>query len=169
MYKKELYTDGSFYVTNCTVNRTEVEYTYGTAPTRYYSWGTGKIGGDLPSDAKTTVSELNPRYSYYLGFDVDTKNKVIAAYSRFTRNGQEYCLKGYDIEAFATNAEILETLFKVEEIDCSFNDNRSYCFDSFDITAYSDGSVSMNGPGEKSENAECYISDDGDFKCLEWQ
>ena len=60
---EELYEDGSFYIANCTVNGDAVDYTYGeqqvTQPTRYYSWSSGSIGGDLPSDAKPTVAELN--------------------------------------------------------------------------------------------------------------
>jgi len=163
---KELYTDGSFYITDCTVNGTEVEYTYGTEPTRYYSWGSGSIGEDLPSDAKSTLTELNPSYPYYLGLDVDSSNKVIAAYACSTFNGQEYCLKGYDTEAFATNTSILEGF--EEEITCNFNETRSYCFDDFDITAYSDGSVSMLGPSNLGDSAECYVSDEGDFGCDEW-
>ena len=127
---EELYEDGSFYIADCTVNGTEVEYTYGEKQInqvykpQYYSWSSGSVGGDLPSDAKPTVAELNPSYPFYLGLDVED-GKISAAYACFTRNGTEYCLKGYDTEAFATNNTILEEAFGKSA--CSFDDGNSSC------------------------------------------
>ena len=162
---EELYEDGSFYIADCTVNGTEVEYTYGEKQInqvykpQYYSWSSGSVGGDLPSDAKPTVAELNPSYPFYLGLDVED-GKVSAAYACFTRNGTEYCLKGYDTEAFATNNTILEEAFGKSA--CSFDVDGSYCSaGGLYVYAYSFGNVIARGGG-----VSCYVSDVGYFVCI---
>ena len=161
---EELYEDGSFYIADCTVNGDEVDYTYGeqqvTQPTRYYSWSSGRVGGDLPSDAKPTVAELNPSYPFYLGLDVED-GKISAAYACFTRNGTEYCLKGYDTEAFATNNTILEEAFGKSA--CSFGDDIPGCSaDGLSAIANSDGSVHAS-----DGSAYCSVDGDGRFECDE--
>ena len=165
---EELYEDGSFYIADCTVNGTEVEYTYGEKQInqvykpQYYSWSSGNVGGDLPSDAKRTVAELNPSHPYYLGLDVED-GKVSAAYVCFKREGNdtEYCLKGYDTEAFATNNTILEEAFGKSA--CSFDDVVSNCSaDGLRADADSDGRVGANVDG-----AGCGVGDDGRFGCIE--
>ena len=125
--KEELYADGSFYIVECTVNGDEVDYTYGTKQItqvykpQYYSWSSGYVGEALPDDAKPTVAELNPSKTFYLGFDVDSSNKVTAAYACFTRNETEYCLKGTtDGSVYETNKTVLEDAFKDVENACSF-------------------------------------------------
>jgi len=176
--KEELYADGSFYVAECTVNGNAVDYTYGeqqgetpdveeTPSTQvykpqYYSWTVyGEIGGDLPSDAKPTVAELNSSYPFYLGLDVDADNKVTAAYACFTRNETEYCLKGYDTEAYETNNTVLEDAFKDVENACFFDDGSSTCYaDGLYADADSRGIVrAYDG------NSRCYVDADGSFGC----
>ena len=164
---EELYADGSFYITDCKVNDVEVDYTYGTQQvsktTRYYSFSSGNIGGNLPVDAKTTVSELNPSYPFYLGLDVDADNKISAAYACFVRNETEYCLKGYDTETFATNNTVLEDAFKDVENACSFEDAFSGCgADGLNAVAYSNGLVSAY-----YGSAVCHVYSDGYFGCDE--
>ena len=131
---------------------------------RYYSWSYGGVGRDLPSDAKTTVSELNPSYPFYLGLDVDSNNKVTAAYACFVRNETEYCLKGYDREAFAINTEIIKDAYaEVVDTACSFGDVDSTCrADGLGADADSDGVV-----GAYDGHAVCYVSDYGNFECYE--
>ena len=156
---EELYADGSFYIADCTVNGDSVDYTYGeqqiTQPARYYSWSSGNVGEALPDDAKSTVEELNPSYPFYLGLDVDADNKVSAAYACFTRNETEYCLKGGDVEAFATNTEVLEEAFGASA--CSCDDGYSSCYaDGLNVNAYSDG-----------DDARCHANSGGSFECYE--
>ena len=168
--KEELYADGSFYISECTVNGDSVDYTYGTQqitqvykPQYYSGMSYGEIGADLPSDAKTTVAELNPSYPVYLGLDVDADNKVSAAYACFTRNETEYCLKGYDTEAFATNNTVLEDAFKDVENACSFADGSSDC-SADGLLAHAD---SFGDVHASDDIAVCYVYYDGLFNCSE--
>ncbi len=144
---EELYEDGSFYIANCTVNGTAVDYTYGEQQVtqvykpQYYSWSSGSVGGNLPGDAKQTVSELNPGHPFYLGFDIE-EGKVSAAYTCFTRNETEYCLKGYDTGSFETNTNILKDAFKDSLDSCSLANNGYTCIaDGFNVSEYSEGQV----------------------------
>jgi len=177
---QELYEDGSFYIADCTVNGDEVEYTYGEKQTtqvykpQYYSWSTGNVGGELPSDAKTTVSDIDTKgYPYYLGLDVDANNKVSAAYACFTKNGTEYCLKGYDTEvfdteAFNTNADIIKDAFSdVLDTDVCYSGNTDFrCYEGiYYVDAYSSGDVIASDGGYY---AGCYVSEDGYFECSEY-
>ena len=166
---EELYEDGSFYIADCTVNGTEVEYTYGEKQInqvykpQYYSWSSGSVGGDLPSDAKPTVAELNPSKPFYLGLDVED-GKVSAAYVCFKREGNdtEYCLKGYDREAFATNNTILEEAFGKSA--CSFAVGNFYCdADGLHVIAYSNGTV-----GAVDGDVEISVDVGGTFYCIEY-
>jgi len=165
--KEELYSDGSFYIAECTVNGDEVDYTYGTKrqvyKPQYYSWiDHADLGENLPSDAKTTVTELNPSYPFYLGLDVDSNNKVTAAYSCFVRNETEYCLKGFDETAFTTNTDIIKDAYAdvVDTDVCSF-DGASYCVVD-DLYVYTDS----NGYVEVDINvAGCCAGCDAGFGC----
>jgi prepilin-type N-terminal cleavage/methylation domain-containing protein len=171
---------GKVSLEGCTVNGGEKTYNYGIEeetpndgdipeveePTstqvykpQYYSRSGGDIGEVLPSDAKTTVSELNTSYPFYLGLDVDADNKVTAAYSCFVRNNTEYCLKGYDTEAFATNTEVLTEAFG--EDNCSFDDDDSSCdAGGLYAGAASDGFVSARG-----DAVRCDVVSGGRFAC----
>ena len=162
---EELYEDGSFYIADCIVNGDEVEYTYGeqqvTQPTRYYSWSSGSVGDEITSiDAKRTVAELNPSHPYYLGLDVED-GKISAAYACFTRNGTEYCLKGYDTEAFATNNTILEEAFGKSA--CSFGGADSRCR----AVGLDAGATSAGNVRARDDSAACAVIDDGGFVCRE--
>ena len=134
---------------------------------QYYSWSYGTVGGDLPSDAKITVAELNPSYPFYLGLDVEA-GKVTAAYACFTRNETEYCLKGY-YEGFNTNDYeknkiVLEDAFKDVENACSFVDGSSYCgADGVYADADSIGHVGSSG-----DDAVCIVNSGGHFECYEY-
>ena len=110
--KEELYADGSFYITDCTVNGNAVDYTYGEKqyvqvykPQYYGDWSFSGIVG-------TTAAPVNPSTvapegkNFYLGYDV-TDGVVSIGYVCFVRNETEYCLKGLDAEAFSKNTEVL--------------------------------------------------------------
>ena len=164
---QELYEDGSFYIADCAVNGTEVDYTYGEKQelpsTRYYSWSSGNVGGELPDDAKPTVAELNLGIPFYLGLDIDSNNKVTETYVCFVRNKVEYCIKGYEPEAFATNTEIIKEAYVdlVDTNDCSFSDSYSGCYTGdLNTSLRLDGSVYVD-----DGHAQCDVSSDGGFRC----
>ena len=171
---EELYADGSFYIANCTANGDAVDYTYGEQQVtqvykpQYYSWiSNGNIGEDLPDDAKTTVAELNPNYPFYLGLDVDSNNKITTAYVCFVRNETEYCLKGYDTDAFATNTEIIKDAYAdvVDTAACSFGvEIISVCTDIFQVQAKPDGYVTAN---DSKLRVGCDVFSNGNFSCIE--
>ena len=166
---QELYEDGSIYLADCTVNGTSVEYTYGEQQVtqvykpQYYSWSSGTVGESLPSDAKTTVGELNPSYPFYLGLDVDSNNKVTAAYACFLRNETEYCLKFNDR---VKSEKIIKETFKDVENICSFDDTEyRFCAGNPDIltfAVYANGSIYMTNGGP-----ECYVYSNGNFECAD--
>ena len=171
---------GKVSLDKCTVNNGEKTYNYGMEEDetpdngetpdssstqvykpQYYIWGTGYIGEELPSYAKPNVSDINTKgYPFYLGLDVDANNTVTAAYACFTRNNTEYCLKGYDTEAFATNNTVLEEAFGASA--CSFGGGSRCSADGLTVNAYSGGIVDASGG-----NATCYVYDDGSFSCFE--
>lgn len=129
---------------------------------QYYSWVGGNIGGDLPSDTKENVSQVDTKgYPFYLGLDVDSNNKVSAAYVCFTRNETEYCLKGYDTEAHETNRSILEGLCNDVGSDCS-GDSTPFEADGLRANAYSGGSV---GVSDVSTSTYCEVFTNGGFGC----
>ena len=154
--KEELYADGSFYIADCTVNGDVVDYTYGEQPlkqlTRYYTWDlSGTLGETVvptnPSSVPPTGKKL------YLGYEVDANNKVSTAYVCFKKeeNGTEYCLKGYDIDAYA---DVVDTNA------CSFFDFSSSCHaGGLFADASSIGNVSAS-----NGSAECAVDGDGDFE-----
>ena len=164
--------DGPF-----TVSFGDIELTYSTISNyvveeektqvykpQYYSWSSGNVGGDLPSDAKTTVAELNPSYPVYIGLDVE-EGKVTAAYACFVRNETEYCLKGYDTGAFATNTDIIiDGYADVVDTDaCSFAVDDSLCYgDGSNARATSSGYVSAD-----DGDGRCIVSDGGSFDCYD--
>ena len=136
---------------------------------QYYSWtSSGSIGGDLPSDATENVSELDTKgYPFYLGLDVDGDNKVTAAYSCFTRNGTEYCLKYGE---YATNQDILEEAFKDVENACSLEENYSFkCIvDDLHVYAFAVTGEVNAGYGYPYEgDTHCYVNGDGYSMCRE--
>ena len=163
---EELYEDGSFYIADCTVNGTEVEYTYGEKQInqvykpQYY--GDLSFNGTVgETTAPSNPSSVPPTdKNYYLGYDVED-GKVSAAYVCFKREGNdtEYCLKGYDTEAFATNNTILEEAFGKSA--CSFDDDDSSCdAGGLAARAYSYGFVDAGG-----DIAYCIVLDSGYFIC----
>ena len=177
---------GKVTLEGCTVNGGTKEYSYGIEEETPDS---GEIpdSGETPSaqvykpqyyyfgfDLRGTVGEIaapaNPSTvaptgkKYYLGYDV-TNGVVSTGYVCFVRNETEYCLKGYDTEAFATNTEIIKDAYAdvVEDLDaCSFEVGRSYCrADGLYANAYSIGDVLAS-----DDIAECRVN--GSFECNEW-
>ena len=171
--KEELYADGSFYMAECTVNGDEVDYTYGEQQItqvykpQYYYFGYDFSGtvGTTAAPAESERLTVPPTGEIrYLGYDV-TDGKVTAAYACFTRNETEYCLKGFDEEAFATNTEIIKDAYSdvVDTDACSFDVDDSYCnADGLDADAYSDGHVDAI-----VASAVCLVDSDGSFVCYE--
>ena len=161
---EELYKDGSFYITGCTVNGDAVKYTYGTPkyePQYYY------FGFDWNGTVGETAEPANPSSVAptgeirYLGYDV-TDGKVTAAYACFTRNDVEYCLKPND---YAKSIEIIKDAYAdvVDTEACSFDGVYSSCkADGLIAFADSNGFVDANGGG-----VSCYVDGGGRFECGE--
>ncbi len=170
---EELYEDGSFYIADCTVNGDEVEYTYGTQQVtqvykpQYYYFGYD-FSGTLGTTAAPAESErltVPPTGEIrYLGYDV-TDGVVTSAYACFTRNDVEYCLKGYDIEAFATNNTVLEEAYADVENVCSTEDSFTYCYaDGLDVIS---SAGSRGGVWASDGSVSCDVYSDGRFDCYE--
>ena len=128
----------------------------------YYSWGTGQIGGSLPSDADSDLSKVVTDGYPYLKIDSADGETIDAAYACFQKDGKKYCLKGNDTEAYSANEDIIKEAFKeVLGTSSCFDDEDGYrCqYGSFDVFAYPDGMV-----GTTDYHGLCYISDN-DFEC----
>ena len=166
---EELYKDGSFYLADCKVNDTAVEYTYGTKKhePQYYYFGYDFSGtvGTTAAPAESERLTVPPTGEIrYLGYDV-TDGKVSAAYACFTRNETEYCLKGYDAEAFATNTEIIIDAYSdvANTNACAFNARFFGCSaGGLDANAYSYGYVNAT-----DVDAYCIVNSEGSFECDE--
>lgn len=98
-----------------------------------------------------------------MGLDVDSNDIVTAAYTCFTRNDTEYCLKGGDEAAYDTNKTLVSEAFKDVEIDCHSGNNVYSCdVGSFIINIFSLYSEATNGGG----TAKCQA--DTSFGCFEY-
>ena len=179
----EIYENGNIYLEGCTVNNSTEKYDYGEKQEetsddeiggdtttqvykpQYYSWSSGYIEEDLPSDATENVSELDTKgYPFYLGLDVDSNNKVTAAYACFTRNGTEYCLKGNDTSegVYSTNQDIIRDAFSDVLDACSFEGVSSNCdTDGLYAIASSNGFVDVY-----DDYAHCSVYSSGFFECF---
>ena len=147
---EELYVDGSFYITDCTVNGNKVEYTYGEQQVTQvykpqYYWFDFDFEGYLgETNLPTNPSIVPPQgKNVYIGYDVED-GVVTAAYACFTRNDVEYCLKGKDKDVFATNTNIIKEAYSdvVDTDACSFDVDSSHCSDvGLSSAAATDGSM----------------------------
>ncbi len=164
----EIYSDGNIWLKDCTVNDSPVEYEYGKKiimPGSYYGWWLVDenltVGGSLPNELLQNPPEGK---EFYLKLDTDG-NTVSSAYACFKRKGNEYCLKGYDKEAFEANTEIIKNAFsdKVNTNSCSFSASSSYCYvGSLNVHAYSDGLVDAF-----DVVSDCRVVSGGTFACVE--
>ena len=131
---EELYTDGSFYIADCTVNGKLVDYTYGEKQElpstqvykpQYYYFGydwSGRVGETAAPANPSTVPPTGK--NHYLGYDVSSDNKVSVAYVCFVKNGTEYCLKGgTEGTAYETNKTVLDDAYKDVEGACLLSDD----------------------------------------------
>ena len=77
--------------------------------TMYYSY-------DLSGTINVTAAPAEPSTepptgkNVYIGYNI-SEGKVSAAYICFKRNGEQYCLKGYDTNAFSDNTDVLRGAF----------------------------------------------------------
>ena len=164
----QIYSDGTIYLSECMVNDVAVEYTYGEKQNiRYYGWWSQsenlKVGGELPEELSLTPPSDK---MIYLGIDTDG-SKVIAAYACFKRNGNEYCLKGYDPNVYEENQKILQEAFKSDIVFCSFDSSPSFCMDtsvgesSFEVGTSQEGNVKAY----IDSAVGCEVTSDDTFYC----
>jgi len=167
--KEELYSDGSFYIAECTVNGDSVDYTYGEQqytqiykPQYYYFGENIEV---LTSDAKTSALEIDTLgLPFYLGLDVDSNNYITGAYTCFVRNEREYCLKAWEEKEYETNVQILQDAYN--DNVCSFEEDSSYCRDDgLEVSVNSMGIVIVGTVGDNLENVYGYCTVDGIFSC----
>ncbi len=167
----EIYSDGTIWLKDCTVNDKPVEYEYGKYKQVYkpdfYWYGTTQTNkvGDLFSEEK---SETPPAgHDFYIGIDVDDSNKVTSAYACFNRNGNVYCIKGADPTAYDTNVSIMKDAFKdVVDSSCYIYDHLPFGSD-FNC---GDDSVAVKadtsgGLIEGHVEGGCVVNTDGVFYC----
>ena len=170
---EELYVDGSFYIADCTVNGAEVDYTYGEQQVtqvykpQYYYFGydwNGTVGETVALGEAERLTVPPSDKNFYLGYDVENE-KVSVAYTCFTRNETEYCLKGHETESYAKNVEIIKDAFRdvVNTDACSFDGNSSHCIiDGLSAGAFSNGYVAAY-----YGNLVCFVINDGTFGCTQ--
>ena len=156
-----LNTDGTIYLDKCTVNGNAVDYKYGEYKQIYkpdfYGWWTSvfSIGGNLPEELLTIPPEDK---TVYLGFDKN-ENVVLAAYSCFKKDEDEYCLKGFDPSAYEVNKKIMIDTFGASS--CS-EDYQFICKDDYlEVHLDSENSYVYAYNGSSS----CDVNSSGNFYC----
>ena len=123
---------------------------------------TGTVG---ETSAPTSPSTEPPAgKNFYLGYDV-SGGKISAAYACFKRNGNEYCLKGYDEDSYTTNVEIIKDAYKevVDTDACSSDDDYLNCD--------ADGLFAQASSGRyvyaSDDYWDCHVGGYGYFECVE--
>ena len=164
----EIYSDGTIYLAECTVNDVAVEYEYGEKQNiRYYGWWSPdenlKIGGELPEELSLTPPSDK---KIYLGIDTDG-SKIKAAYACFKMNNENYCLKGADETAVTSNHDMMREAFS-ETGECYFDEDGSDYNDechgeSIIVQAHPSGDVSTI----VVDTSYCYVFHDGTFYCYD--
>ena len=141
---EELYSDGGFYITDCTVNGIEVDYTYGeqqvTESPRYYAWNlSGRVGETVaPTEAERLTFPPTGK-DVYLAYEINKAGVISTAYSCFKRNNIEYCLKPND---FDTSTDIIKEAY-ADDTDYCFFDGDYYACEVIGlyVFVYSNGRV----------------------------
>lgn len=148
---KNVNDDMTVYLANCTVDGKQVEgYSYGTEEVNKYIYiwyeGTRVNGPALNSTINPLdYSETKPTNTdWYLKLKIDKNNKVTEGYACATYTEDEYCIKGWDLEAYNENIEILRGL-NGKGLTCSFNDNNASCDDgSINLFTNNEGYASVD-------------------------
>ncbi len=126
---------------------------------QYYSSSTNTLKeGESFSGDKSSYSPSDK--SIYLGLDL-TGEKISSLYVCFTRNDEEYCLKGNDVNEYETNTEVLEYAFRDNANACTIENNSITCTinEQIEAKANYDGSVSVT---DKTTESSCSCSYNGD-------
>lgn len=135
----KVYSDGTVYLSGCTVGGKVVNYTYGiekssseesdennSSALLYY---TRDLAGTIDeTDAPTSPGPKPNDKDVYLGYKV-SNGKISEVYVCFVRNSNEYCLKGNDTNALEDNETILRTAFNdiVSTEACNFSGRPTGC------------------------------------------
>ena len=151
----------------------EVEYVQVFKP-QYYGWDVyGRIGFDDSNLTSNLSAYQNPPSGkeFYLGFDVES-NKITAAYICFMKNGNEYCIKGYDSSSYSENIEVVNSLFG--EDYCGIDEDPTYACDCDICTG--EGTVRVDPSYINVEEYPeldynhyigCQVDNNGNFECVD--
>ncbi len=171
----KLYKDGALYLADCKVDGKEVKYEYGEyvekqiTAGQYYWYGIDindkhYIEGNISNESAalpTNLLDTPPAgKTYYLKLHTDDGKNTTAAYICIKKDGNEYCLKGFDPEAYTSNQEIMEKAF--DESSLMFGDAYLLHTDGSPFVLVSvDGDVSVY-----DDTGTCDLTvSEGSFSC----
>ena len=179
---KQINDDYTVYLSNCTVGGNPVEgHKYGkegtplTTYTQVYKpqyYGDYSFFGAVGNTSAPAVADrltIPPTgKNVYLGYDVNEgTGNISAGYVCFKRNGNEYCLKGYDTstDVFTKNTNIIKEAYKevVDTDACSSGDDDYNCR-ADGLYAYA---TSYGYADARADNWGCYVNGRGNFGCSE--
>ena len=179
--------ENNVYVTDCSVSNKKIDYAVGE-PFPYkiyepnYYWyghivdeedyihfkdsnGNNILNIDDLDGASISISNIIPSVvsgiTFYIGLDVDSNNMVTDAYACFKKDGEQYCLKGYEAdEYFDNNVYILKRAF--DDSTCTQGTNYECHFEYFDVIVRNNSVLLHN---DISSAERCLVHNTGYFWC----
>ena len=132
---------------------------------RYIYGSTGSAGktttlsaGEYTTDY-TTLKIRNVQLNYFLGHKIDNDGKILKSYACGLKNGELFCIEGYNPAKYNSNKRILDGIFS----DCTTTTNNGVeeynCDQSgLHVYAWNNGVVGLVVDG-------CGVHDDGQSRC----
>ena len=112
--------------------------------------------GDYTTDY-TTLTSGDVQLNYFLGHKIDNDGKILKSYACGLKNGELFCIEGYNPAKYNSNKRILDSIFS----DCTTTTNNGVeqynCDPSgLHISASTTGVINLGG---------CSINDNGHSQC----
>ena len=140
-------------------NITKNGYVQEYKPKYFIYSDSGYVIGSVPPEL-SDVPPTGTGHNIYAGYDV-SDDKISAVYTCIKKDGNEYCIKGFDDDAFETNKEILDELFPGE---CTLSDGNYSCYSAArGISAYTNSNKMV---GIFEGYARCITVGWGGFGCM---